>query len=609
MCGIVGYWGPKKPKEVILGGLKRLEYRGYDSAGIAAIDNGHLKVVRSPGKLTALETKLGTTEFSGPSGIGHTRWATHGEPNEKNAHPHKVGGVALIHNGIIENYREIREELLKKGRKILSDTDSELIAHLLSDEIESGKNLLQATLKVIPQLRGAYSILVLHESEPDTLIAFKNGTPMVVGLGKDEILIASDVQAVIQHTNKIVYLEDGEIVLSRKSDAQFFNSSGSKIQKSIQEINWTGAMAEKSGFSHYMLKEIYEQPRALIQTMEPHLVHNPLAVHLKNTGFSDGDFLKFKRIQLIACGTAWHAAYISKYILEKVAKIPTECEIASEFRYREPVLDPDTLIVTVSQSGETADTLACLRQVKKLGLKVFSVCNVRFSSIDREADGRLYTEAGPEIGVCSTKAFTSQIVALQMLAFHLARIRKSYDGAKLENLVKDMIALPSQVEACLNYDTWFKQAAQKLLKYKGFLYLGRGINFPVALEGALKLKEITYLHAEGYASGELKHGPIALVDKEMAIIAICPKDDLYEKNISNIEEVKARGGQVITIGSGADENLKNLSLHFLSIPETSWAMNPVLASIPVQILSYHLAVALGRDVDQPRNLAKSVTVE
>jgi glucosamine--fructose-6-phosphate aminotransferase (isomerizing) len=609
MCGIVGYWGPDKPKEIILNGLRRLEYRGYDSAGVAIFDHGILKVARSPGKLFELENKLSHTDFSGPSGIGHTRWATHGVPNEVNAHPHKVGSIAIVHNGIIENYREIRKELLAKGVELKSETDSELIAHLLNFEMKTSQNLLAATVKVIPKLTGAYSILVINEADPDGLIAFKNGPPMLVGIGKGEVIIASDIQAFIDRTNRVVYLDDGEIVQTSKGDAKFFSASGTSIQKTVVEMKWDQGRAEKAGFDHFMQKEIFEQPQALIQTMESHIDHTHLQVNVKDTGFSDLEFLKFNRIQLIACGSAWHACVAAKYMFEKMAKIPTEVDIASEFRYRSPVVDTSTLVVIVSQSGETADTLACLRQCKKLGLKVLSICNVPHSSIDRESDARLYTKAGAEIGVCSTKAFTAQLVALQLLALHLARLHESLPVSESQELVRALLALPSQVEVCLNHDKWFKEAAHALSQYKGFLYLGRGISYPVALEGALKLKEITYLHAEGYPSGELKHGPIALVDKTMAIIALAPDDDLYEKNVSNIEEVRARGGQIIAIGTGDNEALKSLSVSYLGVPKSSWASNPVLATIPIQLMSYHLAIELKRDVDQPRNLAKSVTVE
>jgi glutamine---fructose-6-phosphate transaminase (isomerizing) len=609
VCGIVGYWGPDKPKEIILDGLRRLEYRGYDSTGVAIFDGTELKVFRSPGKLNRLEEKLKGIEFGGATGIGHTRWATHGEPNETNAHPHKVGPVAIVHNGIIENYQDIRDALLARGVKLNSETDSELIAHLLNSELSQGKNLLQATTKVIPQLRGAYSILVADENEPDSLIAFKNGPPMLVGLGKDEVIIASDVQAFIKRTNRIVYLDDGDIVYSKQGVVKFYNPQGKEIEKKIVEVKWDSARAEKAGFDYFMQKEIFEQPKSIRETLEPHIEYKPLKVALKDTGFSDEEFLKFKRIQIIACGTSWHSALVAKYVLEKVARIPTDVDIASEFHYRDPVIDNSTLVVTISQSGETADTLSCLRLVKKMNISTLSICNVPNSSIDREAKGRIYTKAGTEIGVASTKAFTAQLVVVELLALHLARIRKTCSDDLLKKYTEALLAIPSQVEVCLDHDKWFKEAAKSLSQFKGFLYLGRGVNYPIALEGALKLKEITYLHAEGYPAGELKHGPIALVDNTMAIVALAPRDELYEKNVSNIQEVKARGGQIIAIGTGDDKNLKSLSKHYLSIPETTWMANPILESVIVQLLSFHLAVELKRDVDQPRNLAKSVTVE
>jgi glucosamine--fructose-6-phosphate aminotransferase (isomerizing) len=617
VCGIVGYWGPKKPKEVILDGLKRLEYRGYDSTGVAIFDRGQLKVARSPGKLIQLEEKIKNVDFSGPTGIGHTRWATHGEPSERNAHPHKVGSVAIVHNGIIENFREIRERLLAQKVELKSETDSELIAHLLDQQLKIEKSLFQAVIKIIPQLRGAYSILAVNENEPDNLIAFKNGPPMLVGIGKDEVIIASDIQAIISWTHRVVYMDDGEIVRSSKGKVDFFNSKGESVNKKIQEMKWDETKAEKAGFSHFMLKEIYEQPEAIRKTMEPHLDLKNKVVELKDLGLTPERLKKIKRIRIVACGTSWHAALIGKYVLEKMAGIPTDVDIASEFQYRSLIVDPigspdlsQTLIVTISQSGETADTLACLRKCKKLGFTTLSICNVQHSSIDREADGRIYTRAGVEIGVCSTKSFTAQIVVLELFALHLARhLKYGIAEKEIQKAVEALLAIPGQVEICLNHDKWFKEAAHSLSHFKGFLYLGRGINYPVALEGALKLKEITYLHAEGYPSGELKHGPIALVDKDMAIVAMAPQDELYEKNISNIQEVKARGGQVIAIGTGDDKVLVEMCRHYLSIPQTLWFTNPILESIPVQLLSYHLAVELKRDVDQPRNLAKSVTVE
>jgi len=520
-----------------------------------------------------------------------------------------VGSVAIVHNGIIENYRELKEELSAEGATFSSDTDSELLAHMMKREISKKGDMLKAALAVIPRLEGAYSVLVMSDDEPDKILTFKNGPPMLVGLGQGEILFASDVQAVIEHTNKIIYVEDDEVALSQKGDVQFYDLKGQSIKKEIHEVKWDSAMAEKAGFDHFMLKEIFEQPRSLIQTMDKYLKHSPLRVDFGDCGFSESDFKKFKAVQIIACGSAWHAALVSKYVFEKEARISVQVEIASEFRYRSPVMDPDTLVIFVSQSGETADTLACLRLCKKMGLKTLTICNVQRSTMEREADGHLNTFAGPEIGVCSTKALTTQILVLEMLAFHMAFVRQQITAAVFETHLQALLALPSQVEVCLNHDKWFKEVASSLSQYRCFLFIGRGINYPIALEGALKLKEITYLHAEGYPSGEMKHGPIALVGADMAIIAIAPRDDLYAKNISNIEEVRARGGQIFGIGTAEDETLKNLSKHYIGVPASSWTGNSILMSIPVQLLSYHFAVALGRDVDQPRNLAKSVTVE
>jgi len=610
MCGIIGYWGPKVPKDVILEGLKKLEYRGYDSAGVAVID-GHngLKLVRSPGKLSRLEETLKGINFEGRMGIGHTRWATHGAPTEANAHPHKVGPVAIVHNGIIENYLSIRERLKAEGADIKSETDSELIAHLINKELKKNDGLLQATLRVIGQLKGAYSILVANEKEPDTIVAFKNGTPMLVGLGADEVFIASDVQALIAHTNRVVYMEDGEIAVTNKSKVDFYSAQGRKINKPVKQILWTSEMAQKGGFEHFMQKEIFEQPRAVIHTMEPHIKRSPDRVELKDLGLSDAELRGITKIHLVACGTSSFAALYGEYLLEKIAKIPCEVDLASEFRYREPILTPDTLVLVISQSGETADTLAAVRQAAKLGAKVMAICNVRDSSIDREANARIYTLAGPEIGVASTKAFTAQMTALALFTLHAARVRGAASVDEIAGYVRDLLALPGKIEICLNHDKWFAQAATTLKSYKGFLYIGRGVNYPIALEGALKLKEISYLHAEGYAAGELKHGPIALVDDKMAVVVLAPQDSVYEKTLSNLQEVKARGGHIISIGTEGDKELAEMSLHFLGIPRASWIVNPILAAIPVQLLSYHVAVSLGCDVDQPRNLAKSVTVE
>ncbi|WP_413568832.1 glutamine--fructose-6-phosphate transaminase (isomerizing) [Bdellovibrio sp. HCB117] len=628
MCGIVGYLGPQNPKDVIISGLKKLEYRGYDSAGVAILDGGKTKRVRAQGKLKNLEEKLTSEKFDGRIGIGHTRWATHGKPSERNAHPHQVRGINLVHNGIIENYLEIREELLAQGAEITSDTDSELVAHLIANEVEVTKDLFKAVEGVLQKIRGAFSILVMWEQDPDRLVAFKDGPPLVVGIGEKEMFVASDVQALIQYTKKFVYLDDREIVSIKGADVQFFSANGFPIQKKVVELNWNPEMVEKQGYAHYMLKEIYEQPRAVAAAIEPHVNPENFSVALKNVGFggqpvqkleeldSKADWAKtqevFKnidRVFIIACGTSNYAGMVGKYLIEQLAKVPVECDIASEFRYRNPVIPPRSLVMTISQSGETADTLAAIRMAKELGATTLSICNVRNSTIDREAHGHLYMNSGPEIGVASTKAFTSTMAVLNCFAISLARARGAMNEATEKELVKSLLAVPSQMEGVLAYDKYFEEAASGLKLFRGFLYMGRGTSFPIAMEGALKLKELAYMHAEGYAAGEMKHGPLALIDERMAIVMVAPTDHLYEKTISNLEEARARGGKVISIGTGENEKLRAISEYYLAIPKAHWTVESILTVIPLQLMSYHLACNLGYDVDQPRNLAKSVTVE
>lgn len=628
MCGIVGYSGPKDPKEVIVGGLKRLEYRGYDSAGIAVLDHGKFKRVRASGKLSELEKKLVGEKFSGHIGIGHTRWATHGEPSERNAHPHQVGHISLVHNGIIENYLEIREELISEGVKINSDTDSELVAHLIYKQYQKTNNLKQAVIEVIPMLRGAYSIVVVSENSPNEMVAFKDGPPLVVGIGKNQALVASDVQAIIEHTHDIVFLNDQEVVHIVGTDVSFYSANGFPIVKKPITMNWTTEQAEKRGFKHFMLKEIFEQPRAVAAAMEPHVSAKDHTVQIKGIGFTSNstheldslDFVAdakeaekiFKgidRIFILACGTSYYAGMVGEYLIEKLARVPVEVDIASEFRYRDPVIPQNSLVITVSQSGETADTLAVLRQAKEAGAKTLSICNVRHSSIDREAHGHLYMNAGPEIGVASTKAFTATLTLFHLLATYIAKARGQITQQVEKEMVQALIGAPSHMESVLNYDKFFDETAQDLKSYRGFLYLGRGVSYPIALEGALKLKELAYMHAEGYAAGEMKHGPLALIDERMIIVVMIPQDVHYEKTLSNLEEAKARGGKVIAIGSGENVELKKTCAHYLSMPKAHWSINPILEVICAQLLSYHMADALGHDVDQPRNLAKSVTVE
>lgn len=628
MCGIVGYIGPQNPKDVIVSGLKKLEYRGYDSAGVAILNEGSTKRIRASGKLSALEEKLKTEEFTGHTGIGHTRWATHGAPSERNAHPHQVDGISLVHNGIIENYLEIRDDLLKDGATINSDTDSELVAHLIAKDILKTENLFESVKNTLNKIRGAFSICAIWEKEPGKMVAFKDGPPLVVGIGTNESFIASDVQALLQYTKNFVYLEDREIVTIEGTQIKYFDEKGLEISKKITELNWSPDLVEKQGYSHFMLKEIYEQPRAVAQALEPHLNPENFTVKLSRLGFAgtspkDLDQLEIEndwhetqkimrsidRIMIIACGTSYYAGCTAKYYIEQIAKIPVEVDVASEFRYRQPVIPANTLVMTISQSGETADTLAALRMAKDLGAKTLSLCNVKNSTIDREAQGHLYMNSGPEIGVASTKAFTSTLAVLSVFAIAMGKLRGILSLKQENEFVRALLSAPSQMEVVLAYDKYFDEASKKLALFKGFLYLGRGVSYPIAMEGALKLKELAYLHAEGYAAGEMKHGPLALIDEKMAIVMVAPSDSLYEKTMSNLEEARARGGQVIAIGTGDNEKLKAMSEFYLSLPATSWIVNPLLSVIPLQLMSFHLANHLGYDVDQPRNLAKSVTVE
>ncbi|MBL7544965.1 MAG: glutamine--fructose-6-phosphate transaminase (isomerizing) [Bdellovibrionaceae bacterium] len=627
MCGIVGYLGPLNPKDVIMQGLKKLEYRGYDSAGLAILQDGNTKLVKATGKLQALEDRIKNETWTGHVGIGHTRWATHGVPSERNAHPHKVHGITLVHNGIIENYHEIKEGLLARGAQIASDTDSELVAHLVAEEFERVKDLKTAVERVLPKLVGAFSIVVLCEQSPNELIAFKDGPPLVVGLGKNENFVASDVQALIKYTQEFIYLNDREIVKLLADKVQLFSSHGVPIERKSVTLNWSPELTEKQGFAHFMLKEIHEQPRTVATAVQTHLCGD--RVVLNRVGFLDKNYFEHRdsidvekdwentqrilqgieRVFIIACGTSFYAGNIAKYFIEKIAQLPVEIDIASEFRYRDPVVPKNSLVMTISQSGETADTLAAIRLAKERGATTLSLCNVKNSSIDRFADGHLYMNAGPEIGVASTKAFTATIAMLNVFALGLGQIRKTLSPDEEKNFVMSLRSVPSKMEVVLSYDKYFLAAANSLKDFRGFLFMGRGTNFPIAMEGALKLKELAYLHAEGYAAGEMKHGPIALIDERMAVVMVAPRDSYFEKTVSNIEEVKARGGYIISLGSGDDHALKRISKMYLPIPSSDWLTNPILFVIPLQLMAYHLSSVLGYDVDQPRNLAKSVTVE
>lgn len=628
MCGIVGYLGDLNPKDVILSGLKKLEYRGYDSAGVAILHDGHFKRVRAEGKLKNLELRLSDENFNGHLGIGHTRWATHGVPSERNAHPHQVNGVSLVHNGIIENYLEIREALKKRGATITSDTDSELVAHLISEEVQKTKDLKTAVLNVLPLLRGAFSVLVVWEKQPDRLLAFKDGPPLILGLAEDQAFVVSDVQAALNRTQKFIYLDDREVAEVRRGSYSVFDLQGKNLDKPITQIQWNAEQSEKKGFSHFMLKEIYEQPQAVAAALAPHVIPGKDEVRLARVGLKGTTpqqvealdlekdaadtaqvFKDIERVMIVACGTSFYAGLFGKYVIERMAGLPVEVDVASEFRYRHPFINAKTLVITVSQSGETADTLAAVRLAKQQGARVLSICNVRNSTIDREAHGHLYMNSGLEVGVASTKAFTSTLALMNLLGLAMAKAKGRLDPTVENEQVGALLALPSQIEVVLAFDKYFLEAIELFQSHKGFLYMGRGVTYPIALEGALKMKELAYLHAEGYAAGEMKHGPLALIDERMAMVMLVPRDELYEKNLSNLEEAKARGGHIISIGTGDDERLRSVSHRYLALPKAHWSTNAVLAVVPLQLMAFHMAKSLGHDVDQPRNLAKSVTVE
>lgn len=615
MCGIVGYYGKRNPKDVIMEGLKALEYRGYDSAGVAIFDHSEVKRVRAEGKLINLEILLKNSKFDGHTGIGHTRWATHGVPSERNAHPHSVGGISIVHNGIIENYIQIKEELSKENIEFDSDTDSELVAHLISKEIKKTKDLLKAVFNVLPKLHGAFSIVALWQDSPDEIVAFKNGPPLILGAGDGENIIASDLQAIVKYTKNIVYIEDGEVIHVNGAKYVLYTHDGKKVDRVPETIEWTAEAAEKKGYPHFMLKEIFEQPRTVANAIQPYIDLKTMS--LKMTGLIDKaseeevakKLSQFDRMIIVACGTSYYAGMVAEYYLEKIAKIPVEIEFASEFRYRDPIIDKNTLVLFISQSGETADTIAAMKLVKEKGISTMSLCNVRLSTLDRATQVKMYMNCETEIGVASTKAFTSSLILLNLFSLYMGKVHGHINSDEEKNHIRALLDFPSLMEKVLAYDSFFKETAEDLKKFKGFLYIGRGVSFPIAMEGALKLKELAYLHAEGYAAGEMKHGPIALIDKDMAIVAVAPEDDVFEKTMSNIEEVAARGGKVIAIGSEQNKLMKRVAIHYLTLPQAHWSLNPILAVVPLQLMAYHVSDSLGYDVDQPRNLAKSVTVE
>jgi glutamine---fructose-6-phosphate transaminase (isomerizing) len=609
MCGIVGYIGPRQAAGLLLEGLRRLEYRGYDSAGIAVVNGRGLKIMKAAGKLSALEGELQEQMPQGTIGIGHTRWATHGAPTTTNAHPHtdQSGRIAVIHNGIIENSASIRKALEQRGHTFKSQTDTEVLAHLVGEFYHG--NLEEAVAAALRDVEGAYGLAFISSEEPGVLVAARNGSPLLLGVGENEWFVASDASPLLQHTRSVVYLDDGEMAVLTRDGYRVRNLETARISKPVNQIDWDLAMVERGGYAHFMFKEICEQPESLCNTLRGHLLEDEGTSRVSGLNLTDEELKQFERVIITACGTSWHAGIIGEYMLEEMARLPVEVEYASEFRYRNPVVDPKTLVIGISQSGETADTLAAIREAKRRGARTIGLVNVVGSTIAREVDGGIYLHAGPEVGVASTKAFTSQVAALALVTLRIARLR-NLSILQGRQFIEALQKLPDQVNQILERSSEIQQLADRFLRTtRNALYLGRGVNFPVALEGALKLKEISYIHAEGYPAAEMKHGPIALIDENMPVVFIAPRDAVHSKIVSNIEEVKARGGKVIALINQGDTEIERLADATFTIPETLDLLTPILTSIPLQLLSYYVAVSRGCNVDQPRNLAKSVTVE
>ena len=620
MCGIVGYVGDKPVVPLIIDGLRKLEYRGYDSAGIAVVDeNGDLRIKRAEGKLRNLEAALHDSPLTGTYGVGHTRWATHGRPTEENAHPHQdcTGRVVVVHNGIIENYLQLKDDLRKKDHRFVTETDTEIVAHLIEEHLKNGADFEVAVRQTVQQLRGIFALSILAADTPDTIISARQGPPVVIGLGDGEFFVASDIPAILEHTRDVFFLGDGEISVMTKDGVRVTDFTGNPVMPQRQRITWDPIQAEKGGFKHFMLKEIFEQPRAVRETVEGRISHDTGRVFLDQMhNLNEKDFKRFTSIKIAACGTSLHAGLAGKYMIEQLARVNVDVDYASEFRYRDPVLDENTLLLVISQSGETADTIAALREVADRGVKVLAICNVQGSMVTREADGTILTHAGPEIGVASTKAFTSQMIALYLFALYLGQLRGTLDRDESLTHVRQLAELPVKMEQLLNESEAIEELSKEFFRATDFLYLGRGINFPIALEGALKLKEISYIHAEGYPAGEMKHGPNALIDERLPVMFINTREAgnrsselRYEKTHSNIVEVKAREGIIISILTEGDSMSSVVTDHVISVPASSDLLSPLLSIIPLQLLAYHIAVRRGCDVDQPRNLAKSVTVE
>jgi glucosamine--fructose-6-phosphate aminotransferase (isomerizing) len=611
MCGIIGYVGTRDVVPVLIGGLKKLEYRGYDSAGIAVVNGNGVDVVRAEGKLSNLEGKLEEQQLHGTFGMGHTRWATHGKPNENNAHPHRdcTGNVVVIHNGIIENFLPLKQRLRNAGHEFKSETDTEVVAHLIEEYRKGGASFVDAVKKSLKELEGHYALVMIAADDPGTIIAAKQGPPLVIGLGEGENIVASDVAPLLAYTRNIIYLEDGEYAVADDKTVQLFGAKDEKIEREPKKILWDAVMAEKEGYRHYMLKEIHEQPRAVRDTFNGRMFEESGEVYFNDLHLSPEEWARFRKIHIVACGTSWHAALVGKFILENAARIPVEVDYGSEYRYRDPIIDDGTLVIGVTQSGETADTIAGMQEAKSKGAKLIAICNVIGAAATRMSDGVIYTNAGPEIGVASTKAFTTQLTAFYLLSLYVRMLRGD-DKDDLRYAMHELSVIPHKIEHLLKtQEKHIEQLAHKYHRAQDFLFLGRGVHYPIALEGALKLKEISYIHAEGYPAGEMKHGPIALIDENMPIVAVATHTPVYDKVVSNLQETKARDGKLIVICDENDDAMKKMADDVIEIPWTIEPLQPILAVIPTQLLAYYIALRRGCDVDQPRNLAKSVTVE
>jgi glucosamine--fructose-6-phosphate aminotransferase (isomerizing) len=613
MCGIIGYIGSKPVVPVLLDGLRRMEYRGYDSAGVAVVSPDGIALRRSAGKLINLENTIRTEPIDGLYGVGHTRWATHGRPTEENAHPHRdcTGRIVVVHNGIIENYLELKQELQSQGHEFKTETDTEIVAHLVEREMH-GDGLENAVRRALTFMRGMFALVLVSIEDPEKIVAVRNGPPIVIGLGKDEFFVASDIPAILSHTRDVVFLGDEEMAIITRSGVQFTDYSGAAVSKTTQRVMWDPIAAEKGGHKHFMLKEIYEQPTAARDTILGRVSLDRGRIYLEDLHISDETFRTLEKVTVIACGTSWHAGLVGKYLIEALAQVPVEVDYGSEYRYRNPIVAGRELAIVITQSGETADTLAALREARRKGASSIAICNVVGSMATREADGTVYTHAGPEIGVASTKAFTSQLVALHLLALYLAQTRGTLSETAIRRHIEELLQIPQVIEEAVKASAATEKVAERFYNRTDFLFLGRGINYPIALEGALKLKEISYIHAEGYPAGEMKHGPIALIDERMPVVAIAPNDHVFEKMVGNVQEAKARGGSVIAVTTQGDNRMapvldgRDVNL---PMPATTPLLTPIVMTIPLQLLAYHIAVRRGCDVDQPRNLAKSVTVE